>query len=255
METKYVRLLVIPLTAIVLIAVALIAINYYQPLSIGALIHYQILINALIRAHPAMALATYIACCCVAGGLALPGGVVLNIAGGFFFGGIIGGAATITGTTVGTAGTFVIVKFAIRPWLLSWFGPQAHRFAAEFRADGFSLLLAMRLIPIVPFSLANILPALCDVPLGAFVAATVIGITPMTMAIAIFGAGMENALAAPITEFRNCLATGKPDCQFHFSWWTAVTPQFVIGLFALGIAVLLSVIVGRYRRRKAEPFR
>ncbi len=91
------------------------------------------------------------------------------------------------------------------------------------------------------------MPALCNVRLLTFVLATFIGIMPMTLAIAFFGAGLDHALAVQIEQYRACLAAGSADCGLEFHIWMAVTPQFVAGLCALGVAALLPVLIRRYR--------
>jgi uncharacterized membrane protein YdjX (TVP38/TMEM64 family) len=133
---------------------------------------------------------------------------------------------------------------------MRWLGPQAARFAEGFRESAFNYLLFLRLVPIFPFSLGNLLPALCDVRLGPFLAATVIGIAPMTMAIAFFGASLDSTLAPQVEHYRACLLAQKLDCRIDFQLWMAVTPQFVAGLAALGVAALLPVFVRRYRLQR-----
>jgi uncharacterized membrane protein YdjX (TVP38/TMEM64 family) len=142
---------------------------------------------------------------------------------------------------------FLIARNLLRDVVMRWIGPQVQRFAEAFRTSGFNYLLFIRLVPIFPFSLGNLLPALCNVRLKSFVLATFIGITPMTLAIAFFGAGLDRALAAEIAAYRACLATGRADCTIDFHLLMAVTPQFLAGLTALGLAALLPVLVKRYR--------
>jgi uncharacterized membrane protein YdjX (TVP38/TMEM64 family) len=104
-------------------------------------------------------------------------------------------------------------------------------------------------VPVFPFSLGNLLPALCNVRLGIFIAATLIGITPMTFAIAFFGAGLDSALAPQLDQFYACLSADKADCRLDFQLSMVVTPQLIGGLAALGVAALLPVFVRRSRPR------
>jgi uncharacterized membrane protein YdjX (TVP38/TMEM64 family) len=127
------------------------------------------------------------------------------------------------------------------------------RFAEGFRASGFNYLLFMRLVQIFPFLLGNLLSALCNVRLVTFMLATFIGIMPMTLAIAFFGAGLDHAFAVQIEDYRACLSAGNPDCGLDFHLWMAVTPQFIAGLLALGIAALAPVLIRRYRPFAKAP--
>jgi uncharacterized membrane protein YdjX (TVP38/TMEM64 family) len=237
--------------AVVLVLVALaviaLALGWHRQVSLESLLRHRATIAALVAGHPAAALAGFVAFYAFAAGMALPGVIFLTIGGGVFFGGLLGGLAAVVGATAGATAVFLIARNALRGIVLRWIGPQVTRFAEGFRASGFNYLLFMRLVPIFPFSLGNLLPALCNVRLATFMLATFIGIMPMTLAIAFFGAGLDSALAIQIEHYRACLAAGKPDCGLDFHFWMAVTPQFVAGLVALGVAALLPVLVRRYR--------
>jgi uncharacterized membrane protein YdjX (TVP38/TMEM64 family) len=238
------------LLVIIPFAVAAIwALGWHRVLSLTSLIHYRASLATVIATYPVSALAAYIACYAIAMGCSVPGGIFLNIGGGVFFGGLLGGITAIFAGTLGATGTFLLGKFVVRRPLMHWIGPQADRFATGFRADGFSYLLLMRLIPVVPLSLANVLPALCGVRIATFVAATFLGIAPMTLALAFFGAGLDSTLAVPIAQYSACVEVAQPDCHIRFSLWMAVTPQFVVGLVALGIAALAPVALKYYRQR------
>jgi uncharacterized membrane protein YdjX (TVP38/TMEM64 family) len=236
---------------VLLLVIALVvlvpSLGWQKQVSLEALLRHRAALAALVAAHPAAAFTGFIVFYAFAAGLSLPGVVFLTMAGGALFGGIIGGFAAVMGATVGATAVFLIARNLLRDVVMRWIGPQVQRFAEAFRTSGFNYLLFIRLVPIFPFSLGNLLPALCNVRLKSFVLATFIGITPMTLAIAFFGAGLDRALAAEIAAYRACLATGRADCTIDFHLLMAVTPQFLAGLTALGLAALLPVLVKRYR--------
>ena len=132
-------------------------------------------------------------------------------------------------------------------------GPLVARFADGFRDGAFNYLLFMRLIPVFPFWMVNVVPALCGVRLATYVAATAIGIVPMTLAFAFFGAGLDSVLAVQVAQYRACLAAGGADCRLDFELAMVLTPQLIVGLVALGIAALLPIAVRRLRA--GEPRR
>ena len=238
------------LLVVLAIGGAVLALGFPKQLSLETLLRHRAAIDALVAAHPAAALAAYVAGYAVAAGLALPGVVFLTIGAGVFFGGLLGGFAAVAGATLGATAVFLIARLALPGLAIRRLGPQAARLAEGFRAGGFNYLLFIRLVPIFPFSLGNLLPALCDVRLVTFILATVIGITPMTLAIAFFGAGLDSALAAEIELYHACLTEGRSDCSLNFQIWMAVTPQFIAGLVALGIAALAPILLRRYRLRQ-----
>ncbi len=105
-------------------------------------------------------------------------------------------------------------------------------------------------MPLFPFWLVNLVPALVGVPLATFAAATALGIVPATFAFAFVGAGLDSVIAAQQATYRSCLATGRADCRLEFHIDAAITPELLAGLGALGVAALIPVVVKQLRRRE-----
>jgi uncharacterized membrane protein YdjX (TVP38/TMEM64 family) len=241
--------------ALLAVVVVLLALGWRDQVSLESLVRHRAMLIALVAAHPFMALTSFVVIYALAAGMALPGVVFLTIGGGAVFGGLIGGLAAMVGATAGATAVFAIGKTLLRRPAMRRLGPQARRFAAGFRGGAFNYLLFIRLVPIFPFTLGNLLPALSGMRLLPFVAATFFGIAPMTLAIAFFGAGLDSALGAELESYRACVAAGGHDCALMFSIWMAVTPQFLGGLLALGLAALLPVALRRYRKRRGYAVR
>ena len=70
------------------------------------------------------------------------------------------------------------------------------RFRAGLDKDGFLYVLTLRLMPVFPFWLVNLAPALLGMRLAPFAAATAIGIVPGRLVFASIGAGLDDVLAA-----------------------------------------------------------
>src|SRR3972149_3408224 len=121
-------------------------------------LHRATSLEALVR-HPG-ALAV------VVGALSIPGAATLTIAGGFVFGTWTGGIAALVGATVGATIIFVVARSAAGEWLLRRAGPRAEKLAAGFRKDAFCYLLCLRLVPLFPFWLVNLVPAVAGVRLA-----------------------------------------------------------------------------------------
>jgi uncharacterized membrane protein YdjX (TVP38/TMEM64 family) len=252
---RWLRLTASVLLALILLAVAgLYATGWHRELSLEALVRHRATIAALVADHRLAALMGFIAFYAVAAGSSLPGVVLLTIGAGAVFGAALGGLAAIIGATAGATGVFLIARSAIGTALARRAGPLAKRFAKGFRDDAFNYLLFMRLVPVFPIWLVNVMPALCGVRLATYVAATAIGVVPMTLAFAFFGAGLDSVLAAEVAQYRACLAAGGADCQLAFDITTVMTPQLVLGLVALGLAALIPVALRRWRaRRPRDP--
>ena len=181
---------------------------------------------ALLRFWPLLLLAGVVA-------LSLPGGVVMTLAGGLLFGAWVGTGLTVVGATIGACLLFLAARSALAPLLAGRAAGLLDRIRPGLERDGFFYLLTLRLIPVVPFWLANLAPALVGMPFGAYAAATVLGIIPGTAVFSGIGAGLGDILAAG----------GRPELGVIFS-----AP---ILLPLLGLAAL-SLLGAWWRRRNSD---
>ena len=239
--------------AVVLVAmIAVFATGAHRHVSLETLVRHRMAIDAFIDAHAVAAIAAFMAVYVIAVALSLPGGLFLTIAGGILFGTLIGGIATVVSATVGATIIFLVAKSACGETLMRRAGPLACKLAEGFRADAFSYLLFLRLVPAFPFFLVNLAPALVGVKLSTFVAATAIGIVPATFAFAFLGSGLDSVIAAQEVAYRTCLANGRTDCTLQFDLGMIATPRLLAALAALGAIALIPVIVKRVRARSAR---
>jgi uncharacterized membrane protein YdjX (TVP38/TMEM64 family) len=241
----------VPLGLIALLSVIVIATGWYKELSPAALLERRAAIDSLMAEHRIAALAAFVGVYAVAVALSVPGAVFLTICGGIVFGGFIGGLAALVGATIGATVVFLVAKTALGDCLTRRVGCHTEKLAAGFCADAFNYLLFLRLVPLFPFWLVNLVPALCGVRLATFVAATALGIIPGTFAFAYFGAGLDSAVTAQTAAYRVCMAAALPDCRLELDPSAALTPQFIAGLVALGLLALLPVAIRRLKAWRA----
>ncbi len=241
-----------PLAVLLLAAVVVFAEGWHRALSLEMLVLHRMAIGDFVAAHGAAAFAAFVALYILVVALSLPGASPLTIAGGALFGGLMGGAATVVGATAGAAIVFAIARSAFGEFLARRAGHRLAGIAAGFREDAFNYLLFLRLVPVFPFWLVNLAPALLDVKFQTFVIATFIGIIPGTFAFALFGAGLDSVLAAQEGSFRECLASGRTDCRIAFDPSAVLTPKLLAALIALGLISLVPVALKRWRMRKAR---
>jgi uncharacterized membrane protein YdjX (TVP38/TMEM64 family) len=253
--TRLRRRELVPLAIVAVLAITAVAMGWHRQLSLETLIRHRAAIEGFIAAHQITALVTYFLLYVVVAAISIPGGAILTISSGILFGTLVGGVLAVISATVGATIAFLVAKSAIGEFLTRRVGGLTRKLTEGFRQDAFTYLLFLRLVPIFPFWLVNIVPALCGVRLTTYVSATAIGIVPGTFAFAFFGAGLDGAMAAEETAFRACVAAGTAGCSLHFDLRAAATPQLVIGLVALGIIALAPVAVKRFkatRMPKAE---
>jgi uncharacterized membrane protein YdjX (TVP38/TMEM64 family) len=244
-----------PFLTLLLLSLAAIALGWHRHLSLETLARHHEALQELIHAHRLAALGSYVLLYVAAAALSVPVGVYLTVIAGMLFGTVLGGMAATVGATVGAICLFLIARSALGELLLRRAGPLADRLVQGFRADAFSYLLFLRLVPVFPFWLVNLVPALCGIGLGTFAAATALGILPATFAFASLGAGLDSVIAAQHDAYRSCQAAGRSDCRLALDVDTVLTPELIGALLALALLALLPVLVRRLRarRRSAAP--
>jgi uncharacterized membrane protein YdjX (TVP38/TMEM64 family) len=248
-STKFPLRRLAPLILIAIASVVVLAMGWHRQLSFETLARHDDALRAFIATHEVSALAAYMALYVAAVALSIPVGMFLTIAGGILFGVLLGGLAAVVSATIGAICIFLIAKSAVGEYLVRRAGPLAERLADGFRADAFSYLLFLRLVPVFPFWMVNLVPALTGVRLGTFAAATALGIIPATFVFAFVGAGLDSVIAAQQAGYRSCLAAARSDCRLEFHIHTALTPELIGALTALGVLALVPVMVRRLRAR------
>lgn len=201
-------------------------------LTFDSLATQQQWLQAHVAAHPILAPLLYVLAYVAVVALSVPGSAILTITGGLLFGTTLGAASAVLGATLGAIAIFLAARYAIGPWLAAKAGPFLEKLRTGLQKDGFSYLLAIRLVPIVPFWLANLAPALAGMRLAPFAAATLLGIIPATIVFASIGAGLGSVLAQG----------GRPNLSL------ILRPAILLPLLGLAALSLLPIAVRRWRK-------
>jgi uncharacterized membrane protein YdjX (TVP38/TMEM64 family) len=239
-----------PVAVVVLVMAVVFAMGWHRFLSLETLLRHRAAIDGFVAARYGLAVAAFVAIYVTAVALSIPGASILTIMGGILFGWLIGALAAIVGATVGATIVFLIARGACGEAILRRAGPLAGKLAQGFREDAFHYLLFLRLVPVFPFWLVNLAPAVVGVRLGTFVLATALGIIPGTFAYALVGGGLDSVIAAQEAAYHGCLASARADCRLDFSMSALLTPQLVAALAALGVVALIPVALRKWRARR-----
>ncbi|MEK9141625.1 MAG: VTT domain-containing protein, partial [Nitrospirota bacterium] len=121
------------------------------------------------------AVGIFIAAYVIVAGLSLPGAVILTLAGGFLFGATMATLFVNVGATTGATLAFLTARYLLRDTV------------EGFAKNAFSYLLTLRLIPLFPFFVVNLVSGLTRVNVGTYVAATALGIIPGSFVYAYAG--------------------------------------------------------------------
>lgn len=125
---------------------------------------------------------------------------IVDAAAGFAYGFLPALALTLTGWLLSGLLCFAIGRSVARPLLDRWFGTaRFERTEATIERGGVTLLLAVRLIPIVPFSLVCYAAGAARVPVWRFTWTTALGYLPITALAVYFGTRLEGlSLSDPL---------------------------------------------------------
>jgi uncharacterized membrane protein YdjX (TVP38/TMEM64 family) len=140
--------------------------------------------------NPVLAVIGFMAVYAAVVALSLPGAVWLTLAGGFLFGTVAATFYVVTAATVGALGIFLIARYALADFFRAKTGEAGRRMEDGFRENALSYLLFLRLVPLFPFWLVNLVPALLGVPTRTFAIGTFFGIIPGSAVFCSVGNGL-----------------------------------------------------------------
>ncbi|TFL17383.1 TVP38/TMEM64 family protein [Jannaschia formosa] len=165
----------------------------------------------------------------------LPGAAIATLTGGFLFGLFPGVLLNAGAATVGATIIFLAAKHGLGDRLAARMdasGGTVRKIKDGIREDETSYLLIMRLVPAVPFFVANLVPAFVGVSLRKFVATTFFGILPGGAVYTWVGAGLGEVFARGET----------PDLGIVFE------PHILGPILGLVALALLPILIKRLRR-------
>ena len=125
-------------------------------------------------------------------GFSLPGALILTLAGGFLYKTLLAAVFVNIGATTGATLAFIFARYIAGTWIQQKYADKLSGFNTELDKNGPGYLLTMRLIPVFPFFLINILAGLTRIQLKTFVWTTSLGILPGSLVYAYAGQQLGN---------------------------------------------------------------
>lgn len=167
----------------------------------------------------------------------LPGASIATLTGGFLFGTLTGSMVNVMAATAGASTIFLAARWGLGARL----GAKLENSEGTVKQikDGidenqWSMLFLIRLVPAVPFFLANLIPAFLEVPLYRFVVSTFLGIIPGTVVFTSIGAGLGEVFARGET----------PDFSILFE------PHIIGPILGLAALSALPIVIKAVRGKK-----
>ncbi len=163
--------------------------------------------------------------------LSIPGATFMTLIGGFLLGQLIGTVAAVLSATIGASILFLSAKLASTDLLSKKAGTLAKTMQKGFQENAFSYLLTLRLIPVFPFVIVNLVAALFQMPLRVFALATLIGIIPGSFIYAGVGVALREVINEP-----------------NFTLSLVLKPKVLIALTGLGVLSLLPILFKKHQK-------
>jgi uncharacterized membrane protein YdjX (TVP38/TMEM64 family) len=141
----------------------------------------------------ALAALTFMAAYALIVAFSLPGATVATLTGGFLFGLFPGALFNVIAATLGAIAIFTAARAGFADALarrIDHAGPRIRRLQEALRENEWSVLFLMRFLPIVPFFVANLIPAILGVSTFRFAVSTFFGIMPGALVFTSLGAGL-----------------------------------------------------------------
>jgi len=234
-KSKWARML--PLAALVVGAVlGAYALGDY--LSFEALRDNREMLIAYRDAHYALAVVVFMAIYVVIAGFSLPGATIATLTGGFLFGTFPGVLFNVGAATIGATVVFLAARWGLGDRLAAKMDASEGKVKAikdGIDENQWSMLFIIRLVPLVPFFVANLIPALVGVSLWRYVVSTFLGIIPGGLVYTSVGAGLGEVFARGET----------PDLGIIFE------PHVLLPILGLAALAFLPVVLKFIRGKEA----
>ena len=221
---------------LVILAVALAGVFLLRDrLSFAALAEHRHALLAFRDAHFFWSAVAFIAAYVGIVAFSLPGATVATLTGGFLFGLFPGVIFNVVAATGGAVAIFLAARAGFGAAVaarLQAGGGAAARLIAALRDNEGSVLMMMRLVPVVPFFVANLIPAFAGVRTDRFAVTTFFGIMPGALVFTSVGAGLGEVFAKGQT----------PDLSVIFA------PHVLLPILGLALLSALPILLKAFRK-------
>lgn len=165
---------------ILLLTIILLAVNFGQYLTLENAKAQQAALNTYIEQNFIVATSLYFLAYIAVTAFSIPGAAVVTLLGAALFGFWISLVLVSFASTIGATLAFLSSRYLLRDWVQTRFGKKLTTINQGVEKDGSSYLLSLRLIPVFPFFLINLLMGLTQMNVGRFYLTSQIGMLPGT---------------------------------------------------------------------------
>jgi uncharacterized membrane protein YdjX (TVP38/TMEM64 family) len=166
---------------LILLFVAILVVGGYfyfdlgQWLTLEQLKSQQTSLEAYRQANPVLVAVIYSVIYIVVAALSLPGSAIMTLSGGAIFGLAVGTMLALVSATIGATFAFLIARFLLGDWVQKKFGDRIASINQGIDKDGAFYLFSLRLVPVFPFFVINVVMALTTLKVWTFFWVSLVG--------------------------------------------------------------------------------
>lgn len=228
---------IVPVAILAAGLAAFFAFDLNQFVSLDALKTHRETLQGWVENYGLAAALIYVLIYALAVAFSIPGAVFITIAGGFMFGPYLATIYVVLGATIGATAVFLAAKYAFGDFLRAKAGPAIKRMESGFRENEISYMLILRLVPLFPFWLVNLVPAFLGVRLKTYMICTLLGIIPGAFVYALVGDGAGAVLDAG----------GDLNLTIIFE------PRFLAPIIGLALLACIPIVYKKFKGRAQAP--
>ena len=221
---EQIKILII-IATFISVVVLFFAFDLQQYLSLEYLKSSKALFISYYEQNPMLVLGSYFLSYVVITAFSLPGAVWMTLGGGAFFGLLTGTIVVSFASTMGATLAMLISRFLLRDWVQRRFKQQMQTINSGIQKDGGFYLFTLRLLPVVPFFVINMVMGLTPLRTSTFYWVSQLGMLPGTLVYV--NAGSE---LAKIESLGDILST------------TLIGSFILLGIFPLLVKKIISFI-------------
>jgi len=237
----------IPLIVLLLAIVAFFGSGVHRQLDFDQIATHYASLQAYVTANPVISILVAMLIYTGATALSFPAAWLLTVTIALIFGWITTSLIVLISATIGASILFLVARYALEGFFKQRAGNVLNKMAKGFREDAVSYMLFLRMAPIFPFTLVNVVPAILGVPFITFFWTTFVGIIPGVVAYSYAGEGLRSIVA----ERAEACAAGIAPCGEPLTPGDLVTTQILIAFVLLAIVSLIPVLLKRLRGSKS----
>jgi len=175
MKKKNIASKIIVLALILILIIIFIQYDLSAYLTLESIKSNQAMVSDYYQNQPIKTIALYFVVYVLVTALSLPGAAIMTLLGGVVFGNLVGLIIVSFASTLGATLAFLVSRFLLRNWIQDKFSSQLKSINSGIEKDGAFYLFTLRLVPLFPFFVINLIMGLTRIKALTFMWVSQVG--------------------------------------------------------------------------------